>query len=183
MENETINIRLARMDELDVLMGIFDRAKQFMRSAGNHNQWINGYPQRELIAGEIRDGHCYVCETGDHGTCAVFCMIAGDDPTYSYIEGAWLSDRPYVTIHRLGSDGRVRGIGKACFDFARRQGVNIRVDTHADNRLMQNLVTGYGFKYCGVIYLENGDPRLAYELLNGFHEIQELCKHPHEELR
>lgn len=167
MKDTKINIRLAVSGDLDALMAIFDKAKSFMRSVGNHNQWINGYPQRELIADEIERGHCYVCETEEHGTCAAFCMIAGDDPTYSYIEGAWLSDRPYVTIHRLGSDGRVRGIGKACFDFARRQGVNIRVDTHADNRPMQNLVTGYGFKYCGVIYLENGDPRLAYELING----------------
>ena len=151
------------MEDLDRLMEIFEKAKSFMRSVGNHGQWVNGYPQKEMIASEIESGHCYVCETEDHGTCATFCMIAGDDPTYSYIEGSWLSDQPYVTIHRLGSDGRVKGIGKACFDFAMAQGVDVRVDTHADNKTMQHLAAKYGFRYCGVVHLPGVGDRLAYQ--------------------
>ena len=39
---------------------------------------------------------------------------------------------------------------------------NIRVDTHRDNHTMQHLVQKHGFQKCGVIYLKNGSPRLAY---------------------
>ena len=56
-----IKIRLATLSDLNKLMDIFDTARCFMQSTGNTNQWINGYPQRELIMHEINSGHCYVC--------------------------------------------------------------------------------------------------------------------------
>ena len=40
---------------------------------------------------------------------------------------------------------------------------NIRIDTHRDNVIMRHLLEKHGFKYCGIIYLENGDERLAYQ--------------------
>ncbi|MBR1526072.1 MAG: hypothetical protein IJ640_05360 [Prevotella sp.] len=40
---------------------------------------------------------------------------------------------------------------------------NIRIDTHRDNRIMQHLMQKEGFTYCGIIYLDNGDERLAYQ--------------------
>ena len=40
------------------------------------------------------------------------------------------------------------------------------MDTHGDNKIMQNLLTGLGFVHCGTIYVvEDNDPRLAYEKL------------------
>ena len=62
MEETAINIRLAQFADLDKLMQIFEVARQFMQATGNPNQWINGYPQRELISQEIEEGHCYVME-------------------------------------------------------------------------------------------------------------------------
>ena len=47
------NIRPATPADLDRLMEIFEAARRFMVSTGNPNQWINGYPQRGLIAEEI----------------------------------------------------------------------------------------------------------------------------------
>ena len=44
-----IQIRPSQLSDLDRLMEIFDHARKFMASAGNGNQWINGYPQRELL--------------------------------------------------------------------------------------------------------------------------------------
>jgi RimJ/RimL family protein N-acetyltransferase len=44
---------------------------------------------------------------------------------------------------------------------------NIRIDTHRDNTIMQHLLSKYGFQYCGIIYLANGDERLAYQYLTG----------------
>ena len=40
---------------------------------------------------------------------------------------------------------------------------NIRIDTHKDNKIMQGLLARHGFSYCGIIYLKNGSPRLAYQ--------------------
>ena len=44
---------------------------------------------------------------------------------------------------------------------------NIRIDTHKDNKIMQGLLERHGFSYCGIIYLLNGAPRLAYQRLRG----------------
>ena len=33
---------------------------------------------------------------------------------------------------------------------------NIKIDTHKDNISMQKLLEKNGFKYCGIIYLEDG---------------------------
>ena len=41
----------------------------------------------------------------------------------------------------------------------------MRIDTHVDNTGMQNLLLKLNYNYCGIIYLENGDLRLAYEKL------------------
>ena len=40
---------------------------------------------------------------------------------------------------------------------------SIRIDTHADNRPMQTSLSRLGFVYCGIIYVENGDSRQAYQ--------------------
>ena len=60
-----LQIRKATLDDLDRLMEIFEEARRFMCRTGNPNQWINGYPQRELIQEEIEASHCYVCVTED----------------------------------------------------------------------------------------------------------------------
>ena len=41
----------------------------------------------------------------------------------------------------------------------------MRIDTHEENLGMQGLLKKLGYHYCGVIYLENNDKRLAFEKL------------------
>ena len=40
---------------------------------------------------------------------------------------------------------------------------NIRIDTHRDNKIMRHNIEKHCFTYCGIIYLANGDERLAYQ--------------------
>ena len=49
-----------------------------------------------------------------------------------------------------------------CYIFA---SMNIRIDTHRNNRIMQHCIDRYGFTCCGIICLESGDERLAYQLI------------------
>ena len=39
--------RLATMGDLPVIMRLIDEARAIMRSCGNVNQWIDGYPSEE----------------------------------------------------------------------------------------------------------------------------------------
>lgn len=159
-----IKIRKAEETDIERLMEIFAIARDFMKSTGNASQWINGYPQKELILKEISEEHCYVCVDSDDKTVATFCFIQGPDPTYSYIEdGEWKSDSPYYVIHRLASDGSVKGIASMCIDWCASVSPSLRVDTHHDNKVMQHLLEKNGFEKCGVIYVSNGTPRIAYQ--------------------
>lgn len=160
-------IRKACKEDLNRLMEIFDSARRFMQSVGNANQWIDGYPQRELIISEIENSHCYVCENEKGKVVATFSFIGEPDSNYAYIEqGHWLNDEPYYVIHRLASDGTCKGIGQFCLDWCMDKASNIRIDTHADNRIMQCLVERNGFVKCGIIYVANGTPRIAYQWLD-----------------
>ena len=160
-----LTIRPAVKNDLPSIMPLFEVARQFMASTGNANQWIAGYPQEELMAEEIAKEHCFVIVHQDE-IVATFCLIIGKDPTYDIIEeGAWLNDLPYGTVHRLASCGKMKGMGKVCFDWCFEQIPNIRVDTHQDNKVMQRVLETYGFQYCGIIYTHNGTERLAYQLM------------------
>lgn len=70
-----------------------------------------------------------------------FCYIEGIDPTYLKIyEGEWLNDEPYAVIHRMASNGKQKGISTECLKWAFAHCDNIRIDTHRDNIVMQNLL-------------------------------------------
>ncbi|HAC23236.1 MAG TPA: GNAT family N-acetyltransferase [Porphyromonadaceae bacterium] len=158
------NIRKATRDDLKELMSIFESARGFMQQTGNHKQWINGYPQEQLIDKEIEANHCYVYQLEDGTLAGTFCLIHGEDPTYAVIEqGEWLNNRPYATIHRLASNGKVKGVADKCIDWCLTQCANIRIDTHEDNLVMQHILLRKGFSRCGIIYVSNGTPRIAFQ--------------------
>lgn len=157
-------IRLATVADIEQLMSIFERARKFMITTGNPNQWINGYPQRELILKEIETEHCYVCVDERCSVVATFCFIVGEDPTYAVIEdGKWPSNIPYAVIHRLASDGSHQGIADECIRWCAQKIACLRADTHADNKVMQHLLEKNGFIRCGIIHVANGTPRIAYQ--------------------
>ncbi len=88
------------------------------------------------------------------------------DPTYAVIEdGAWISDEPYGVIHRVANNGTIKGMFSEVFGFCHQKINHLRIDTHDDNKIMQHVVEKHGFQRCGIIHLQNGDPRIAYEYI------------------
>lgn len=155
-------IRKAVSADLPAVLAIYANARKFMADNGNPNQWGKTNPPQQLLEADVEKGDLYVaCRDGK--IRGVFALILGDDPTYGYIEGAWRSREPYGTLHRVASDGS-GGILAAAVDYAWGVIPHLRIDTHRDNRPMQRAIARAGFSYCGVIYLEDGNPRLAYEI-------------------
>ena len=158
-----MEIRHAAMTDLDEIMVLYEAARAFMREHGNPTQWVNGYPGRELIAGEIEQGHSFVCADQEK-LLAVFSLIRGDDPTYREIyEGAWLNEEPYGVIHRLCAGQHSVGAATACINWCFQQCGNLRIDTHQDNIPMQRLLKKCGFVPCGRIVLADGTDRIAFQ--------------------
>lgn len=161
-----LSVRNAAPEDLGRILEIFDIARSFMRSHGNAGQWTGGYPSQRLMRGEIDSGHCFVICDGKT-VVGTFCLIFGDEPTYRRIEnGQWRNEAPYGTIHRLASDGSVKGVGHRCVEYCYSLLENLRADTHSDNIPMQRLLEKEGFTRCGVIHLEDGSPRIAYQKSN-----------------
>ena len=158
-------IRKAVTDEVDSIMEVLAAAKVIMRSSGNMHQWTDGYPSEEVIKKDIANGNGFVVED-DGRVTGYFAFIASPEPTYAKIyDGAWLDDSlPYHVIHRMGSYPDVHGIFRSIIEWCRSIDANLRIDTHRDNLIMQHNILKYGFIYCGIIFLESGDERLAYQL-------------------
>lgn len=159
-----LQIRNAKLDELDVIMGVYSIAKRFMEDHGNTKQWTgDDEVTREGIGAMLEGGHLFVGEE-DGKIQFAFAYFQGEDPCYTPIsEGSWLNDEFYGTVHRLASAGTTRGVLKTVTDWALEQYPNLRVDTHHDNLVMQNALAKLGFTRCGIIHLPNGDPRIAYQ--------------------
>ena len=146
-------------------MRIFAAARAYMLAHENETQWADGYPGKELLHEDMQNGNCYVLEENGR-IVGTFTFIIGEEPTYQRIEnGAWHSDKPYGTIHRLASDGTVRGVAKACFSFCRDKIDYLRIDTHRDNLTMQAAIKKFGFQECGTIFVRDGSERIAYDYL------------------
>ena len=154
-------------NDVPTIMRIYAAARRFMAEHGNPNQWgPTNWPPERLIRSDIASGESYVCRAGGK-IVGTFCFRMGADaePVYRAIEqGSWRDPSPYGVVHRLASDGSVRGVGRACIEWAFAQCGHLRIDTHHDNTVMQDLLAKTGFTRCGVIHVvEDDNPRFAYE--------------------
>ncbi len=161
-----MKIRKAEIGDLNSILGVYAIAREYMRKTGNPNQWGTNKPQKEMLEEDIQKGELFVGEGPDGEIHFVFAFILGGDPTYLYIEdGSWISDEPYGTIHRVASDGTVTGVVKTVVEYCRSVIPNLRIDTHENNKTMQHVLEKLGFARCGIIYLADGAPRIAYQLI------------------
>ncbi|MBQ9766120.1 MAG: GNAT family N-acetyltransferase [Lachnospiraceae bacterium] len=158
-----MEIRKTRISELDKVMEIYAYARRFMAEHNNPNQWGNNKPAREQVEADINNGKSYVC-VEDGEIAAVFYYACEADPTYINIyEGKWINDKEYGVVHRIASSGKIKGAGSFCVNWAFEQSENLRIDTHRDNVVMQNMLQKNGFEYCGIIYIADGSERMAFQ--------------------
>ena len=158
-------IRQATSPDLSHILVIYAHARRFMAEHGNPTQWCNARPTEADISARIARNELFILEDSD-GIHGVFAFILREDPTYHVIEnGQWLSDAPYGTIHAVASDGSIHGFLTQIVTYCLQTIRHLRIDTHPDNLIMQHVITKNGFTKCGIIYVADGTPRLAYERL------------------
>lgn len=157
-----MNIRKFTLTDLPEIEEIYLNAREEMRRSGNSSQWGNHHPKRELLMEDIQRGSGYVM-VKDNKICGVFAFILGEDPTYAHIEGKWLNDEAYGTLHRIAGNGAEKGILSHALEFCSSICPNIKTDTHKDNKKMRYLLDKLGFTRCGIIYVDDGTARIAYQ--------------------
>ncbi|GAB6975264.1 GNAT family N-acetyltransferase [Prevotella falsenii] len=159
-----VTIKKALLSDLPVVLSIIQHGREKMMASGNLHQWGSTHPADEQIRNDIEKGNSYLVISDEKTPIATFAFIKGIDPTYLKIDGeGWLNNEPYGTIHRIASVPNARGVLSAVVEYCFQKVKNIRIDTHEDNIIMRNALKKLGFTYCGIIHLENGDPRLAFQ--------------------
>ena len=106
---------------------------------------------------------------GPLSVIAYGAVVFDGEPAYDAIDGQWLTDEPYVLVHRIAVVDGERGRGVAAEflhrveTLAQERGVKaFRIDTNFDNQTMLRLLERTGFTYCGKVVYRSGE-RLAYE--------------------
>ncbi len=171
-----MHIRKTTMSDLDAVMTIIEEARRTIAALGI-DQWQNGTPNRAMIEEDVILGQGY-CVAADGQIVGTFALLADGEPTYDVIEdGVWLTadkqengEVAYLAIHRVAILVARRGSGistailEHAAETARLLGkLSLRIDTHRGNVVMRRMLEKHGFTHCGTIYLQNGDPRVAYE--------------------
>lgn len=167
-------LRKAEEGDLAAIAAIYEQAKARLRESGI-DQWQQGtYPNIETAQQDLAEGNAYViCD--EAGVVAATAYLAcGVEPTYEWIfEGAWQRESGrYLFIHRVAVATAYLGKGLTQLFFTEAERIAkaefasaIRCDTHRANVAMQTVLTRAGLQRCGVIYIEDGSERLAYEKL------------------
>ncbi|MBZ9607232.1 GNAT family N-acetyltransferase [Clostridium estertheticum] len=164
-----MEFRKAVETDANDIMSIIMQAQAYLKKHGI-NQWQNNYPNVEIISNDIDNKNGYVLLRDDNIVATAAVSFEGEKTYDSIYEGQWISDNEYAVIHRIAIDNNykrlalasqiIKNIEQICLN----KGVySIKVDTHEENLSMQKLLKKNKFQYCGIIYLEDGNKRIAFE--------------------
>jgi len=164
-----MEFRIAADSDIDKIMSIIGQAKEYLRDKGV-DQWQDNYPNIGIIMKDIEKRICYVMEK-DGQVIATAAISFNDEKTYDKIyDGKWITENDYAVVHRIAVDNNYKGQRISSEILARVEEMcsnrnihSIKMDTHKHNESMRKMLSNNGFKYCGIIYLENGNERVAYE--------------------
>lgn len=67
-------IEKGKIEDIEKYMLIYKKARKFMVYTGNKEQWINGYPSKDIILTDIKNGNFYVLKD-DKNILAIFDCV------------------------------------------------------------------------------------------------------------
>ena len=164
-----MKFRKSTKTDVTRIMEIVKQAQEYFKSQGI-DQWQNNYPNEEVINNDINNGESYVMLDEDNIIATTVISFRKEKSYENIIDGKWITNSDYGVIHRIAVDNTHKGKGlshkiiKYAEEVCKQNNVHsIKVDTHEENIPMQSLLKKNGFKYCGIIYLEDGGKRVAFE--------------------
>lgn len=165
-----MKVRKAELKDAKQIVEIMNQAKSYFKENGIP-QWQGEYPDESDVMNDIRNGGAYVAVEDDK-VLGYSYISSINEPNYAQIEGGWLNCNPYYVVHRtcVRNTCKGQGIAPMFISFAKEKALaeglhDIRIDTHEMNHSMRRLIEKSGFAYCGIIHVEDGSPRYAYQLL------------------
>lgn len=164
-----MEFRKAVETDVDSIMKIIKQAQDYFKEKGI-NQWQNNYPNVEVISNDVAEKNSYVLLKNNEVVATAVVSFKGEKTYESIYEGEWISNKEYAVVHRIAVDNNHKGLGlssqiiKNVEELCIEKDVSsIKVDTHEENLSMQKLLRKNKFEHCGIIYLEDSSPRIAFE--------------------
>lgn len=164
-----MEFRQAKISDLDQIVEIIELSKKYLKET-KVDQWQDGYPAKEDLRRDIESGNSYVLTNKDEIVATTVISLDGESTYNSIFNGEWITNEDYIVMHRVAVHDKYKGKGifkeliKEAESFALNKGISsIKIDTHRDNISMQRAVVKNDFKKCGIIYLEDGSERIAFE--------------------
>ena len=164
-----MEFRQAKISDLDQIVEIIELSKKYLKET-KVDQWQDGYPAKEDLRRDIESGNSYVLTNKDEIVATTVISLDGESTYNSIFNGEWITNTEYIVMHRVAVHDKYKGKGifkeliKEAESLALNKGIfSIKIDTHRDNISMQRAVVKNDFKKCGIIYLEDGSERIAFE--------------------
>ena len=167
-----ISFRKANINDLDTVLKIYDDAIVKFEVEKTF-QWTKGFPPNEDSFRSDLDNNEMIVALENDSVVGVMTLLLNGEDDYLEIDGKWLNDEKYITIHRIAVSKEYygKGIGYSLISYAKEFALknklnNIRIDTHELNFDMKKMLERNGFIRCGIIKLrnKNNDLRDAYQL-------------------
>ncbi len=166
---EYMKYRLATLKDINVVMEIIEDGRSFLATQ-NSGQWQDGYPNRDDFLKDIDNQNLYVVLSPENIVVGV-CALTYHEGDYDHLyEGKWLTNLPYMVMHRIAvkKECRSMGYGKALFEVfievAKSKGYHsLRIDTHENNVRMRSIIKEFGFVFCGKAILTPNKDRMVFE--------------------
>lgn len=167
LKYEVLTFRMANESDRESILEIYLEGAESLKNDGV-DQWQGQYVPSFKDIDEHLGIDLYVLEY-HRKIVSTVCLVEGIDEDYENIKGKWNTSIPYISIHKVATSNKYKkqSFAKKMMSYienlAKRKRMDLRIDTHKDNKKMRNFIISCGYKYTGEVVLQGELERLAYD--------------------
>ena len=167
LKYEVLTFRMANELDRESILNIYLEGANALKEDGV-DQWQGQYVPSFKDVDEHLGVDLYVLEYHKR-IVSTACLVEGIDEDYENINGKWNTSLPYISIHKVATSNKYKkqSFAKKMMSYienlAKRKRMDLRIDTHKDNKKMRNFIISCGYKYTGEVILQGELERLAYD--------------------
>lgn len=167
LKYEVLTFRMANESDIESILEIYLEGAEALKADGV-DQWQGQYVPSFKDIDEHLGIDLYVLEYHKR-IVSTACLVEGIDEDYENIDGKWNTSIPYISIHKVATSNKYKkqSFAKKMMSYienlAKRKRMDLRIDTHKDNKKMRNFIISCGYKYTGEVVLQGELERLGYD--------------------
>lgn len=167
LKYEVLIFRMANESDRESILEIYLDGSNALKADGVE-QWQGKYVPSFKDIDEHLGIDLYILEYHKK-VVSTACLVEGIDEDYENINGKWNTSIPYISIHKVATSNKYKkqSFAKKMMyyieNLAKRKRMDLRIDTHKDNKKMRNFIISCGYEYTGEVILQGELERVAYD--------------------